>query len=104
MAARESFEIGGQRVPITNPDKIVFGDLGVTKGDLMDYYSAVAEGALRGVADRPMILKRFVKGIAEEAVFQKRPRRSGPISSTSRSSSTRRARRPRRRCCTARPG
>ncbi|KMO83207.1 DNA polymerase domain-containing protein [Mycolicibacterium chlorophenolicum] len=72
MAARESVEIGGQRVPITNPDKIVFGDLGVTKGDLMDYYSAVAEGALRGVADRPMILKRFVKGIAEEAVFQKR--------------------------------
>ncbi len=72
MAARESFEIGGQQVPITHPDKIVFPELGVTKGDLMDYYSAVAEGALRGMADRPMILKRFVKGIAEEAVFQKR--------------------------------
>ena len=38
----------------------------------MHYYLAVADGALRGVADRPMILKRFVKGITEEAVFQKR--------------------------------
>ena len=45
---------------------------GVTKLDLIDYYLAVADGALRGVADRPMILKRFVKGITEEAVFQKR--------------------------------
>jgi DNA primase len=46
--------------------------LGVTKIDLIRYYLAVAAGALRGVADRPMILKRFVKGITEEAVFQKR--------------------------------
>ena len=45
---------------------------GVTKLDLINYYLAVADGALRGVADRPMILKRFVKGITEEAVFQKR--------------------------------
>ena len=45
---------------------------GVTKLDLIEYYLAVADGALRGVAGRPMILKRFVKGITEEAVFQKR--------------------------------
>ena len=38
----------------------------------MRYYLRVADGALRGVADRPMILKRFVKGITEEAIFQKR--------------------------------
>ena len=72
MPARESFEIGGVQVPITNPDRVVFGDIGVTKRDLMEYYSAVVAGALRGVADRPMILKRFVKGIEQEAVFQKR--------------------------------
>ncbi|UXA14006.1 DNA polymerase domain-containing protein [Mycobacterium sp. SMC-8] len=72
MAARESFEIAGQQVPITNPDKVVFPDLGLTKGDLIHYYAAVADGALRGVRDRPMILKRFVKGITQEAVFQKR--------------------------------
>lgn len=72
MPAHENFEIGGQLVPITNPGKVVFGDLGLTKLDLMHYYAAVADGALRGVQDRPMILKRFVKGIGEEAVFQKR--------------------------------
>ncbi len=68
----EHLEVDGQQVPITNPDKVVFPDIGVTKMDLMRYYLDVAPGALRGVADRPMILKRFVKGITEEAVFQKR--------------------------------
>ena len=43
------------------------GGRGLTKMDLMRYYLRVADGALRGVADRPMILKRFVKGITEEA-------------------------------------
>ena len=65
----------GTQVPVTHPDKVVFpfgGPAGVTKLDLIDYYLAVADGALRGVAGRPMILKRFVKGIDQEAVFQKR--------------------------------
>lgn len=72
MARPQSLEVGDRTVSITNPDKIVFPDAGVTKLDLINYYLAVAEGALRGVYDRPMILKRFVKGITEEAVFQKR--------------------------------
>ncbi len=72
MPAPLHLEVDGQQVPITNPDKVVFPDIGVTKMDLMRYYMRVADGALRGVADRPMILKRFVKGITEEAVFQKR--------------------------------
>lgn len=75
----EHLEVDGELVPITHPDKVIFGDLGVTKLDLMRYYLAVAPGALRGVAERPMILKRFVKGISEEAVFQKRaPERNRP--------------------------
>ncbi|WNG88099.1 DNA polymerase domain-containing protein [Mycobacterium sp. ITM-2016-00317] len=72
MATRDWFEIAGEQVPISHPDKVVFADLGLTKLDLMHYYAAVADGALRGVRDRPMILKRFVKGIEQEAVFQKR--------------------------------
>lgn len=75
----EHLEVDGELVPITHPDKVIFGDLGVTKLDLMRYYLAVAPGALRGVAERPMILKRFVKGISEEAVFQKRaPEKNRP--------------------------
>jgi DNA ligase D-like protein (predicted polymerase) len=72
MAGPLSLEIGGRQVSVTHPDKVVFPELDVTKLDLIHYYLAVAGGALRGVAGRPMILKRFVKGITEEAVFQKR--------------------------------
>ncbi|MDT5017974.1 MAG: hypothetical protein QOD39_4134, partial [Mycobacterium sp.] len=76
MAASLSLDVGGHQVSVTNPDKVVFPDFNgrpsVTKLDLIEYYLAVADGALRGVANRPMILKRFVKGITEEAVFQKR--------------------------------
>src|ERR1700749_1367527 len=71
-----SLDVGGRQVEVTHPDKVIFPDqdgrAGHTKLDLIQYYLAVADGALRGVADRPMILKRFVKGIDQEAVFQKR--------------------------------
>ena len=74
--AAVSLDVGGRRVEVTHPDKVVFpdrdGQAGHTKLDLIHYYLAVADGALRGVAGRPMILKRFVKGIDQEAVFQKR--------------------------------
>src|SRR5690606_36887078 len=65
-------EVAGREVTFTNPDKMVFPEPGHTKLDLVRYYVAVADGALRGVAGRPMILKRFVKGIDQEAFFQKR--------------------------------
>jgi DNA ligase D-like protein (predicted polymerase) len=65
-------DVGGRTVSVSNPDKVVFPEAGVTKLDLINYYLSVADGALRGVAGRPMILKRFVKGISAEAVFQKR--------------------------------
>ncbi len=71
-----TLEVNGRLVTITNPDKLVFpgqgANSGHTKLDLIDYYLAVAEGALRGAAGRPMMLKRFVKGIETEAIFQKR--------------------------------
>jgi DNA ligase D-like protein (predicted polymerase) len=72
MTKPVSLEVTGREVTVTHPDKVVFPDQGITKLDLVRYYLSVADGALRGVADRPMILKRFVKGITEEAVFQKR--------------------------------
>jgi DNA primase len=65
-------QIAGREVQITNRDKVFFPVAGYTKGDLLDYYLAVAEGALRGVANRPMALKRFVQGADGEAFFQKR--------------------------------
>ncbi|MEU6413977.1 non-homologous end-joining DNA ligase [Microbispora sp. NPDC046933] len=67
-----TLELDGRIVKITNPDRVVFPRTGHTKLDLISYYRLVAEGAVRGVADRPVILKRFVHGVDREAFFQKR--------------------------------
>jgi len=74
MAGRaETFlEIDGHEVRVSHPDKVVFEQAGVTKLDIVEYYVAVAHGALRGAGGRPMVLKRFVKGIEAEPFFQKR--------------------------------
>ena len=68
----EILDIAGQEVRISNPGKVVFPEPGLTKLDLVNYYLAVAEGALRGAGGRPMVLKRFPKGIDAEPFFQKR--------------------------------
>jgi bifunctional non-homologous end joining protein LigD len=72
MSAPAVVEAAGHEVSITNPDRVIFESIGVTKLDLVRYYLTVADGALRGVEGRPMVLKRFVKGIDQEAVWQKR--------------------------------
>ena len=71
-------EADGVAVPISNPGKLFFPDVGLTKLDLVRYYLAVADGALRGVRDRPMALKRFPNGAAGEYFFQKRAPASLP--------------------------
>jgi len=80
MARGESVEltVAGETVAISNPAKVFFPDAGITKLDLVHYYLAVADGALRGVRDRPMALKRFVDGIGGEAFFQKRAPKAVP--------------------------
>ena len=65
-------ELDGVEVTVTNPDKVFFPRLGKTKLDLVNYYLSVAEAALRGVAQRPMNLKRFPNGAEGEPFYQKR--------------------------------
>jgi bifunctional non-homologous end joining protein LigD len=65
-------EVAGREVPVSNPGKVFFPRTGHTKLDLVRYYLAVADGALGGVAGRPMALKRFVNGAEGEPFFQKR--------------------------------
>jgi len=65
-------DLSGHEVAISNPGKVFFSRAGVTKLDMVRYYLAVAPGALAGVGDRPMALKRFVNGAESEAFFQKR--------------------------------
>ena len=75
---KEILEVAGRKVPVSNPGKIFFPQTGHTKLDLVRYYLSVADGALRGVAGRPMVLKRFVHGADSEAFFQKRAPSSRP--------------------------
>jgi bifunctional non-homologous end joining protein LigD len=77
-ASNAVLEIAGREVTITNPEKVFYPRTGHTKMDLVRYYLAVAEGALRGVSGRPMALKRFVNGAEGEAFFQKRAPESRP--------------------------
>ncbi|HEY2314476.1 MAG TPA: DNA primase small subunit domain-containing protein [Streptosporangiaceae bacterium] len=69
---KETIEVAGRAVTISNPDKVYFPRSGHTKLDLVRYYLSVADGALVGVRGRPMVLKRFVHGAEGEAFFQKR--------------------------------
>ena len=71
-ATHEMFEVDGHEVALSNPDKVYFPAAGITKRELAQYYLDVADGALRGVQRRPMVLKRYVNGAAGEPFFQKR--------------------------------
>ncbi len=70
--------LDGHEVTVSNPSKVYFPQAGITKLELVNYYLAVADGAIRGVARRPMILKRFVNGAEGEAFYQKRVDKGKP--------------------------
>jgi len=64
---------GGREVRITHPNKLYFSSqVRVSKLDLVRYYLSIAPGALAGIWDRPIVLKRFVNGAEGEAFYQKR--------------------------------
>lgn len=77
-AEQTVLEAAGREVVITNPAKVFFPQAGYTKLDLAKYYAAVAEGALRGIAARPIVLKRYVNGAQSEPFFQKRAPENHP--------------------------
>ena len=75
---RELIVVAGREVSISNPHKVLFPRAGYTKLDLVRYYMAVAEGALRGAGGRPNVLVRYPNGIDGEFFFQKRAPASRP--------------------------
>ena len=76
MAKEEAVEIlsiDGREVRVTHPAKLYYSrQTQVSKLDLVRYYLSIAPGALTGIADRPIVLKRFVNGAEGEAFYQKR--------------------------------
>ena len=68
-----TLEIDGNAVRVSNPDKLYFSQqVQLTKLDLVNYFLSVAPGALGGISDRPIVLKRFVNGAHAEPFYQKR--------------------------------
>jgi bifunctional non-homologous end joining protein LigD len=77
-ASTTVLSIEGHEVHITHPDKLYFSQARITKLDLVRYYLSVAPGALAGIRDRPIVLKRFVNGAEGEAFYQKRAPENRP--------------------------
>lgn len=65
--------IDGREVCITHPDKLYYSKQArLSKLEIVRYYLSIAAGALAGIRDRPLVLKRFVNGAEEQALYQKR--------------------------------
>ena len=71
-------EVGGHDVRVSNPDRIYFPELGLTKLDLVGYYLSVGDGIVRALRERPCMLHRFPDGLAGEKVHQKRVPHGAP--------------------------
>jgi bifunctional non-homologous end joining protein LigD len=78
--AAEVLSVDGREVRVTHPDKLYFSkQTKVSKLDLVRYYLSIAPGALAGIEDRPIVLKRFVNGAEGEAFYQKRAPTERPV-------------------------
>ena len=74
----ELLVVNGREVAVSNPRKVLFPDAGYTKLDVVRYFLAVADGALRGAGGRPNVLVRYPNGIQDEFFYQKRAPQSRP--------------------------
>jgi bifunctional non-homologous end joining protein LigD len=74
----EVLVVDGREISISNPRKVLFPQAGHTKLDLVRYYLAVSEGALRAAGGRPNVLVRYPNGVGEEFFYQKRAPQSRP--------------------------
>jgi len=76
MAAKDNAEtltVAGREVRVTNPQKPYFSrEAKLTKIEIVRYYLAIADGAVAGIRDRPVVLKRFVDGAEGQPFYQKR--------------------------------
>jgi bifunctional non-homologous end joining protein LigD len=75
---KPTLTVAGREVTISNPEKILFPQAGHSKLDVVRYYLAVADGALRGAGGRPNMLVRYPNGVDGEHFYQKRAPSSRP--------------------------
>jgi len=67
-----NLEVSGRELRITNPDRVIFPEEGWTKLDVVNHFVLCGEGALRGVYNRPTMLKRWTKGVGGTPFYVKR--------------------------------
>jgi bifunctional non-homologous end joining protein LigD len=72
-------EVAGETIRISSPGRVVFPDRGWTKMQVVDHFLTVAEGAARGISDRPTMLKRYMRGVGEDPVYHKRAAANTPF-------------------------
>jgi bifunctional non-homologous end joining protein LigD len=73
-----TIEVCGHEVRVSNPGKVFFPEVGLTKIDLVNYYLDCEQAVVRGLCDRPTVMKRWVDGVGGEPFFQKRVPDSAP--------------------------
>lgn len=80
MAKDEThIEVGDETVRVSSPGRVVFPDRGWTKLDVVEHFRVVAEGAARGIRDRPTMLKRYMHGVDADPVYHKRAAKNTPF-------------------------
>lgn len=72
MAAPTVVEIDGHQLKLTNLDKVLYPEVGFTKGQVIDYYARIAPTMLRHLGDRGITLRRFPNGVDADSFFEKR--------------------------------
>ena len=72
-------ELGGESIRVTSPGRVVFPERGWTKLQVVEHFLVCADGAYRGIANRPTMLKRYMKGVGEDPVYQKRASKGTPF-------------------------
>jgi DNA ligase D-like protein (predicted polymerase) len=71
--------VGGEKVRVSSPDRVVFPDRGWTKLDVVEHFIGVLPGAFRAVRDRPTMLKRYLKDVTVDPIYQKRAKSGDPF-------------------------
>jgi bifunctional non-homologous end joining protein LigD len=72
LPARVEVEVEGRRLSLSNLDKVLYPEVGFTKGQVIDYYTRIAPYVLPHLRDRPLTLKRYPNGVDEQYFYEKR--------------------------------
>lgn len=77
-------EVAGKHLRLSNLEKVLYPEVGFTKGEVLDYYRRIAPVLLPHIKDRPLTLKRYPDGVTGKHFYENSARRRGRSGSSSR--------------------